>query len=116
MATTRQFNSSTRVAMFATMLAASALAHGAPANDNFQNAAILSVSDGSLADSNVLATAETGEPSHGGPYSPAGKSLWWSYTPAVTSTVNFTTMGSNFDTVLAIYTGTELQTLTTVAA
>jgi hypothetical protein len=44
-----------------------------------------------------------------------GKSVWFKWTPGVSRTGVLTqTVGSSFDTVLAIYTGSSLETLTQV--
>lgn len=51
--------------------------------------------------SSLAATAETGEPSHG-PL-PAHASLWLTWRPNVAGVATFSTLGSDFDTVLAVY-------------
>jgi len=52
---------------------------------------------------NTSATAENGEPFHAG--LPAMKSVWYRYTPATGASglYSFSTAGSSFDTVMAIY-------------
>lgn len=60
-----------------------------------------------------LAGTEAGEPATCGT-SPIGKTLWYYYTPAVASNVVVRTAGSNFDTVLGVYTGTTVGGLTAV--
>ena len=52
--------------------------------------------------SNVNATHQKGEPQHAGV--PGGKSVWFAWRPTVTGTVVMDTGGSDFDTVLAVYT------------
>jgi len=69
---------------------------------------------GAVTQSSTAATKETGEPYHDG--DSGGKSLWWSWTTTKNCTVTISTVGSNFDTVLAVYTGTTLSALTTVAS
>ena len=94
-----------------------ALSQGAPSNNNFSAAASLTAGVRTTA-TNVLATAEVGEPAHySGGTSPnvAAKSLWWRWTAAATGFVSLTTAGSNFDTVLAVYTGSSLSALSRVA-
>jgi hypothetical protein len=44
----------------------------------------------------------TGEPDHAG--AAGGKSVWWAWRPTVTGTVTIDTFGSDFDTVLGVYT------------
>ena len=60
-----------------------------------------------LYSSNVNATHQKGEPQHAGV--PGGKSVWFSWRPTVTGTVIMDTAGSDFDTVLAVYTNATLQ-------
>src|SRR5207302_9159860 len=61
-----------------------------PQNDNFANAQDLgSANSGSVNGSNVNATVETGEPSHGG--ISGGKSIWYKWQAPSSSMVNFTT-------------------------
>ena len=43
-------------------------------------------------------------------------SVWWSWTAPITGTVNINTIGSNFDTWLSVFTGSDLPNLTLVAA
>ena len=59
------------------------------------------------------ATADAGEPSHAGS-APVLRSLWWQWTAAVSGPVRIETTGSNFDTVLAVYTGSALGSLVRV--
>jgi hypothetical protein len=63
--------------------------------------------------SNINATKEAGEPNHG--YNPGGRSVWWSWTATQSRTVTISTAGSNFDTLLGVYTGGSVSALTTVA-
>jgi len=84
-----------------------------PFNDYFPNA--LTVSAGSAAlGSNVNASKEEGEPNHAG--FTGGHSDWWKLTTASTGLVTVTTVGSDFDTLLAVYTGSAVNALTQVAA
>ena len=84
-----------------------------PANDNFANRAPLAGAAASATGTNTGATAESGEPAHAN--STARKSVWWTWTAPTDGTVTLDTIGSNFDTVLAVYTGTAVATLTSVA-
>jgi M6 family metalloprotease-like protein len=60
------------------------------------------------------ATFQTGEPvpdcTDG-----IGRTVWFRYAPAADATLSIDTAGSDFDTVLAVYRGTALDTLTEVA-
>lgn len=96
-------------------LALGFLAAGArPLNDAFAARTPLSGSPVSIATTSAGATKETGEPNHAG--SAGGASLWWSWTAPADGTMTLSTEGSNFDTVLAVYTGTSLGTLSLLAA
>jgi hypothetical protein len=87
---------------------------GGPSNDQFANRIALTGANPSATGSSVKASAEANEPNHSG-YS-AKKSLWWSWTAPITGQMEFTTSGSSFDTVLAIYTGNGLPQLSSVGS
>jgi len=82
-----------------------------PSNDFFVGAFTLN-GYGSTAGSNVGASRETGEPAHAG--NVGGASLWWKWTPSSSGPVTFSTAGSNFNTLLAVYTGSAVNALTPV--
>jgi hypothetical protein len=86
----------------------------APPNDNFANAQVISGNSGSVTGSNVGATKEPCEPNHHN--IPGGASVWYRWTAPVEGSVTFDTFGSNFDTVLAVYTGNNLCSLTHIAS
>jgi hypothetical protein len=88
------------------------MALNAPTNDLFANAMVLPGSRGTLFTSNTTAVFEQDEPLHG-PL--AGKSLWFKWTSPRDRDVTITTIGSSFDTLLAVYSGNSLATLTDVA-
>ncbi len=77
-----------------------------PANDNFANAQLLDGPMGNTTGSNVGATKEDWEPNHAGV--PGGASIWFSWTAPADGDMVFDTQGSDFDTVLAVYTGSPL--------
>ena len=85
-----------------------------PANDNFANRIAISGTSASVTGTNTGATKEPGEPNHAG-YS-GGASVWWSWVAPAATTVSLDTIGSGFDTVLAVYTGTVISNLTHVAS
>src|SRR5436190_15890212 len=85
-----------------------------PANDYFTNAQVISGISGSVTGTNVGATGETGEPDHAG--SPASRSVWFRWTAPSTNEMFITTAGSDFDTTLAVYTGTSVNALVAVAS
>jgi hypothetical protein len=85
-----------------------------PANDDFAACQTLSGMNGSIAGHNVGATRESGEPTHGATY--GTRSVWYCWTAPRAGTVEWSTVGSNFDTTLAIYRGTAVNQLTAVAS
>ena len=85
-----------------------------PENDDFADSYVLDGIDEMDWAYSTGATAEDAEPNHYG--EPASASLWWSWTAPVDGLVRVTTFGSNFDTVLGVYTGEELETLDSVVA
>ena len=86
-----------------------------PANNDFANAQVLSGSTPSRAgDTNVGATKQTGEPNHAG--NAGGASIWYRWTAPVAGPVTVDTLGSSFDTLLAVYRGSSVGSLTLVAA
>lgn len=84
-----------------------------PVNDNFSGPIILNGSSGDSGSNNFCATSEPGEPSHGG--STAGNTVWWSWTAPSSGRYSFSTEGSFFDTVLAVYTGNAVDALSLIA-
>jgi hypothetical protein len=84
------------------------------ANDNFANATVIASSPASLATFNVCSSKEAGEPAHAG--NAGGYSIWFQYTPPTNGLVRLTTVGSDFDTLLAVYTGSQVGSLTLVAS
>ena len=107
--------SASGVVLLSLALAASAGA-AAPANDNFTNAAALSGLPANATGTNVDATTESGEPELTDIVgTPAGRSVWWSWTAPSDGDVTVDTCGSSFDTVLAVYTGGSVEALTPVA-
>jgi hypothetical protein len=84
-----------------------------PANDVFANAGRITGRYGSLAQSTLGATRESGEPAHAG--HAGGASVWFAWESPADGAAEFDLHGSGFDTVLGAYTGTSLPTLTAVA-
>jgi hypothetical protein len=78
-------------------------------NDNLSSAAAITGSDFSLKALNDNATQQTNELNIADTTS--GKSVWWSWTASNSNSVQVTTQGSNFDTLLAVYTGTDYSNL-----
>jgi hypothetical protein len=63
--------------------------------------------------SNRFATKQGGEPDHAG--NAGGASVWFKWTAPVSAEVSIDTCGSGFDTLLAVYTGSAVNALTSVA-
>ncbi|MEI6070304.1 MAG: S8 family serine peptidase [Verrucomicrobiae bacterium] len=85
-----------------------------PANDAMASAVAVSAAAWTLTGNNTDGTSEAGEPSHAG--SAPAKSVWWAWTAPSAGPCVLKTVGSAFDTVLAVYTGTSVGLLTPVAS
>lgn len=83
-------------------------------NDDFTNAQVISGTSSSVSGTNVGATKETGEPNHAN--ATGGKSVWYRWQAPQSADVVFTTAGANFDTLLAVYTGSSVNALTEIAS
>jgi len=83
-------------------------------NDNFSNPIILSESPLSLPEYNACSSKEAGEPSHAG--NGGGHSVWFSWTANSNQLAVITTRRSDFDTLLAVYTGSVVSNLSLVAS
>jgi hypothetical protein len=89
----------------------------APANDAFANATAMVLGANNVTTVmgfNVNATKESSEPNHAG--DTGGRSIWWKWTASVNGGVFVDTKGSEFDTLLGVYTGSSVGALTTVAS
>lgn len=78
-----------------------------PANDNFAAAALITTLP--VTGSTALATKEAGEPNHGN--NPGGLSIWYSWTASSPGHYRVDLLGSSFDTLLGVYTGSDVATL-----
>ncbi len=87
-----------------------------PANDSFASATVIQLGSATYTTTgtNIQASKETGEPSHAA--ETGGRSVWWRWTAPANGRITFTTLGSNFDTLLAAYTGTGVGTLAVLAS
>jgi hypothetical protein len=90
------------------------LAEDSCPNDAFASCTVLNGGYGSRSANNTFATKEAGEPNHAG--NVGGKSLWFCWTAPNNQPVTIDTIGSSFDTLLAVYTGNALATLSVVAS
>jgi Ca2+-binding RTX toxin-like protein len=84
----------------------------APVNDNFANRIVLNGSSISVTGTNVDSSGEPGEPSHGG--SIPDRTVWWAWTAPASGEITIDTIGSNFDTTLGVYTGSAVNSLSTI--
>jgi Tol biopolymer transport system component len=82
-------------------------------NDNFANAEIITGNSGSLTVYNDYGTLEFGESDHGG--NSIGVSIWYRWQATASGNVTFHTAGSHMDSVIGVYTGSSVSTLTQVA-
>ncbi len=86
-----------------------------PSNDAFVSAVLLGgVAGTRSAQLTWGATKETGEPKHAG--NPGGASIWYKWKAPSTGITTVDLYGSDFDTVLGIYKGTSVSTLTRVTS
>jgi subtilisin family serine protease len=89
-------------------------------NDNFTSDTVLigttnqTITTVNAITSTQFATKEAVEPNHAG--NAGGKSVWFEWSSTAAGLVSIDTHGSNFDTLLAVYTGTSISTLTAVAS
>jgi hypothetical protein len=81
-----------------------------PINDNFANAIPVTTAIFTSTVDNSSATSEATDPIPpcvaGLSQNPTGKSVWWQYTARTAGNATITTLGSSYDTVLSVYTGT----------
>jgi Ca2+-binding RTX toxin-like protein len=84
-----------------------------PSNDAFASATEVLALPFEETLNTSAATLETGEPQP--PCAPIGKTVWYRFTPGSETFVGVDTLGSNFDTVLSVYTGPSLTELVPVA-
>ena len=85
-----------------------------PGNDDFAGS-IEIVGNTSVQGSNISGGGEPGEPNHAGVAIPLSSS-WWTWVSPDDGSVEISTGNSDFDTVLAVYTGSQMQALSQVAA
>jgi uncharacterized repeat protein (TIGR01451 family) len=86
-----------------------------PLNNSFETpSALPNTNTGSISSLSILSTKETGEPNHAG--NPGGQSVWWTWTAPASGQLSLDTHDSNYDTLLAVYRGSAVNTLTNLAA
>lgn len=84
-----------------------------PANDNFADAQVVAGTSGTVTGTNVNATLEVGEPAayRGG----GAHTIWYQWTAPSAAEMAFDTIGTGFDTVLDVFTGSSVGALTRIA-
>lgn len=86
-----------------------------PVNDDFASATVFTPgSPAQVSGTNVGSTAQWGEPDHH--FRAARSSVWWQFIAPSDGDVTLTTEGSDFDTILAVYTGSSLTELERVTS
>ncbi|MGC9452347.1 MAG: S8 family serine peptidase [Oceanipulchritudo sp.] len=85
-----------------------------PYNDPFDRARYLGKRSFTTLGTNLLATAETDEPAHAGVT--ASHSVWFKWVAPFDNTVEVYTEAPDSDTVIAVYQGSDLATLTPIAS
>jgi hypothetical protein len=93
------------------------MAAAAPLNDAFASAITAPALPYSNVQDTTLATLEVGEPFPAEECAPAtlGNTVWYSFTAPVNGTYQVDTLGSNFDTIVSVFTGSALNALTSIA-
>jgi len=85
-----------------------------PVNNNFASAQTLLGTSPSVTGTTTNATKETNEPNHAG--NAGGHSVWYNWTAPATKSVTIDTVGSSFNTLLAVYTGSAVGSLSLVSS
>jgi hypothetical protein len=90
----------------------------APPNDAFAAATTVSSFPAQFTATTTGATTEAGEPTTlncAGTTKIIGKTVWYTFTAPGTANLTIDTLGSNYDTILAVYSGSAIGGLTQVA-
>jgi parallel beta-helix repeat protein len=82
------------------------------AGDDVEERILITGSSGVAKGTNSAATKQMGEPKHAG--KPGHHSVWYRWVAPANGIARFSTAGSSFDTLLAVYTGTDLASLVSV--
>src|SRR5215468_2610932 len=85
-----------------------------PANDDFANAWLLVGKAASTNGNSNAGTKETGEPNHAGLV--GGRSVWFNWVAPTNGATRLDTSGSAFNTLLGVYAGSAVGSLTLVAS
>jgi len=85
-----------------------------PSNDNFADSVTITGPSGTTVGSNVDATMEPGEQPILS-YTTGSNSVWWTWTCPTSGLYGFDTIGSDYDTLLGIFSGDSVNQLTKLA-
>lgn len=85
-----------------------------PSNDAFANRLVISGNTGAVSGFSVLATKETSEPSNVN--NSGGSSVWWKWVAPSAGQLSINTLGSSFDTLIGLYTGSSISALNYAAS
>lgn len=85
-----------------------------PGNDALANATTLVGATSPVSGDSASATREIGEPDHAG--KPSARTVWYAWTAPQSGRLSLRTLGSTFDTVLAVYTGSAVGALNEIAS
>jgi hypothetical protein len=86
-----------------------------PNNDSLANATVFVSCAGTISGTNLNSTREAGEPNHSPDSNGGIHSVWYRWRSPSSGSVTFTTAGSGYDTVLAVYTGASVNSLSLIA-
>ncbi len=99
------------IAAFTVFVIVTSAYSAAPANDMFANHIIITGASGTVNGNNINATIEIGELDNGN-----DSTVWWKWTAPSSGACEFNTFASDYDTYLAVFTGSSVEALTLVAA
>ena len=85
-----------------------------PPNDHFTNRITLTGNSNNIASKNLFASKEPGEPNHAN--DSGGGSVWWTWTAPTNGTLQLASFSTNFNTLLAAYTGSSVSNLTRIGS
>ena len=94
--------------------------YAAPANDSFATPTVITGISATVTSSNIDATLQINEQLPDAPGSTTAQSsqasVWFTWTAPITGAVQIDTLGSDFDTIVAVWTGSNLTTLSEIAS
>lgn len=102
------------LATIAVLVPASAQA-APPSNDNFAGRTQITARPYTTSQSNVEATMEPSEPTSACGFDSIRRTLWYEFRPAMDGWLQVDTVGSDFDTIVGVWTGNGLDNLVEVA-